>query len=143
MSSVPSGALPVLRDDERLGRSVFSGSAAKRARSKGIVIRNVFLEAQDVPSISVDHMDHAPLQEMADLAAERGRNRSPVRELGGWAIISVRDSASNGRTVEAVPHLGNVYHADIFLNIDEEEKRDRQKQHAADLAARSRWLEAP
>lgn len=128
---------------ERLGRSIFSNRAAKRARTKGIVIRDVFLEAQEIASISVDCMDHVPLQEMAELAAERGRSRSPAKELHGWAIVSVRDAASKGRTVEATPYLGNVFHADIFLNIDEDEKRDRQKQHATELAAHSHWLQAP
>ena len=117
--------------------------AEKRARTKGVIIRDVFLEAEQASSVSVDRMDHATLHDMAVLGRARARNRTPPRQLRGWAIIAVRDAASNGRTVEATPRADNLYHADIFLNVAGGELRDRQKQHATELAARSRWLGLP
>ena len=88
-------------------------------------------------------MDHATLHDMAVPGRERARNRTPPRQLYGWAVITVQDAASNGRTVEATTRPDNIYHADIFLNIAGGELRDRLKQHATELAARSRWLGLP
>ena len=139
----PQEALPELGQHERLGRSIVASRAARKARTKGVIMRNVFLEAEDAPSLSVDRMDHATLHEMAVLGRERARNRTPPRQLHGWAVIAVREAASNGRTVEATPQPDNIYHADIFLNIVGDEVRDKQKGHATELAARSRWLDLP
>ena len=47
-------ALPELRQDEQLGRSIVANRAAKKARTKGVIIRDVFLEAEHAPSLSVD-----------------------------------------------------------------------------------------
>ena len=139
---LPTEALPELAQEERLGRSVVARRAERRARTKGVIIRDVFLETEQAPSVSVDRMDHATLHHMAVLGRERARNRTPPRQLRGWAIITVRDAGTNGRTVDATP-TDNIYHADIFLNIAGGELRDRQKQHATELAARSRWLGLP
>ena len=143
MLSLSPAPLHDLGDDERLGRSVVSSKAAKLARTKRLIRRDVFLEAPEAQAISVDRMDHTELQEMADLATRRAGNRTPLRQHHGWAIVAVRDAESNGRTVEATPHPDNIYHADIILDITEDERRDRQKQHAIELAAHSQWLEAP
>ena len=70
-------------------------------------------------------------------------DRTPPRKLHGRAVIAVRDAASGKRTVKATPQLGNIYHADIFLNMDGDELRDQQKAHATELAARSHWLDLP
>jgi len=139
----PREALPELRQDERLGRSIVASRAARKARTKGVIIRDVFLEAEGAPSLSVDRMDHATLSEMAVLGHKRAQKRTPPRQLHGWAVLAVREAASNARTVEATPEPDNVYHADIFLNILGDEVRDQQKGHATELAARSRWLDLP
>lgn len=136
-------ALPEIEQDERLGRSIVASRAAKTWRTSGVIIRNVFLEAEGAPSLSVDRMDHATLNEMAVLGRKRAQNRKPQRQLHGWAVITVGKAASNRRTVEATPQPDNIYHADIFLNIVGDEARDQQKAHATELAARSRWLDLP
>ena len=125
---------------ERLGRSVLARRAEKRARTMGLIIRDVFLEAAEAPSVSVDRMDHATLEHMALPGRERAQNRTPRRQFYGWAVVTVQDAGSNERTVEATPRPDNIYHADISLNITGGELRDRQKQHATELAVRSRWL---
>ena len=139
----PQEALPELGQDERLGRSVVASRAAKKARTKGVIIRDVFLEAEQAPSVSVDRMDHATLHDMVVLGRERARNRTPPRQLQGWAVIAVRDAASSKRTVKATPQPDNIHHADIFLNMVGDDLRDQQKAHATELAARSRWLDLP
>ena len=96
---------------------------------------------QEDDRISVDRMDHAERIEMMELAAARGQERG--REFHGWAILTVAHAASNGRSVEATPIESNPYHADICLNLpDGVERRELQKQHSVDLAARAVWEEA-
>ena len=92
-------------------------------------------------------MDRAPRAEMAALASARGRDRGAGgRKFYGWAIVSVADAASDSRTVEDTPTEANSYHADICLNLpdglSDEGRRDRQIEHATDLARRARWEDA-
>ena len=90
-------------------------------------------------------MDFATRQEMAMLAVARGQTRDPAgKTFYGWAILSADDAASNGKTVEATPIESNPYHADIRLNLpDNSHRRELQKQHSVDLAARAKWEKAP
>ena len=136
-------SLPELTDTETIGRSVFSSSRAKRGR-RGIVVPDIFLEKPAADSISMDRMDHASPTDLATLSKETGRSRTPQQDFYGWATLEVREAASSGRSVRATPKEDNVYHVDIFLNLpDDDERRDRQKQHATALAAVSKWLDAP
>ena len=128
--------------DEDLGRGVFSRRRRDRARN-GHVDMDIFLEREEAKSISVDRMVHAPLDELAEWSRQRGRSRAPSREFHGWAVLTVADAEMSGRTVAATPTLDNKCHADIYLNITGDERRRQQKQHANELAAHSRWLDAP
>ena len=138
--------LPDLADNNRLGRSIFSRRLSRRAENSNQIPRDVFLENEKAESISVDRMDSAPLMEMALLAENRAKNRSPSKKFYGWAIITVVCASKNGRTVKATPNSDNIYHADIFLNISKsvvgKDRRDKQKQHAVQLAACSKWQAA-
>ena len=82
---------------------------------------------------------------MAAIAMERARERE--RQFRGWAILKVEDAKADGRGVEATPVGANPFHADILLNLPEglsdQKRRDKQKQHATDLARRARWEWAP
>ena len=82
---------------------------------------------------------------MAKIAMIRGQGRSNGgKDLQGWAILSAKDAATNGRSVEASPLPDNPYHADICLNLpDHGERRERQKEHSVDLAARASWEDPP
>ena len=138
-----SELLPALRKTENIGRSVFSGKAAKRAR-KGTIIHEVFLESLEADSISVDRMDHATRRALAALSIQTGRNRTSPRDFHGWAVLTVDAAAANRRTVRATPNEFNIYHADIFLNLQEDdERRDGQIQHANELATLAKWWDAP
>ena len=135
--------LPDLQESETLGRSVFSSQKAKRARN-GTVVPHVFLERVEADSISVDRMDHAESSVLATLSEKIAHGRTPPQNFYGWATIEIRQAASNGRSVSATPLDDNIYHADIFLNLPHgDERRDIQRQHANELAALSKWLDAP
>lgn len=48
------------------------------------------------------------------------------------------------REVAAAPLSYNLYHAEIYLNVPEDaERRDRQVQHATDLATAANWRPRP
>ena len=136
--------MPTLHAAEYLGRSVFSSRQAKRA-NRPQPIPEAFLVSPGDDRISVDRMDFATRQDMAELAVARGQVRSPAgKTFYGWAILTAGNASSNGRTAEATPFESNPYHADICLNLtDGADRRELQKQHSVDLAARARWEPAP
>ena len=94
-------------------------------------------------SISVDRMDHAERRTLATIATERGKRREEgAKTLQGWAILTVSDA--EGRSVQESPIDSNPFHADIRLNLpDEGDRRDIQKKHSVDLAARASWEDPP
>ena len=135
-----------IRDDEMLGRSVFSNSVARRAL-RGTIVRDVFLVRLEDDCVSVDRMDYAPVETMASLADARGEGRGA--KFYGWATL-IAGAARSGdaecrRTVEASPLPENRYHANIVLTIlgADMERRDIQKQHALALAKCAKWLPRP
>ena len=143
-SGSPQAPLAELDANEDLGRAAFTRRSRNRGL-RGIIDYRDFLESEQAESISVDRMGHAPIDELAAWSRERARNRGTDRRFYGWAVLKVRDANKDGRTVEATPKLQNRYHADIFLNITAtgEERKHQQEEHANQLAAHSRWLEAP
>ena len=134
-----------LDTNEDLGRAAFDRRSRNRALNKGVIDYRVFLESEQAKSISVDRMDHAPIDELAAWSRERARNRGTDRRFYGWAVLKVRDAKKDGRTVEATRTPQNRCHADIFLNVTAagEERKDQQEEHALQLAAHSRWQDAP
>ena len=136
-----SVALPPLCDRDPLDRSVFREGRAKRA-AKGTIRHDIFLEREGVEVLSVDRLDHAPDQ---DLAAISDRNAVARRlQFFGWAVVTVSEASRNGRYVRESAQLDNPFHADIHLNIVEaQERRDAEKAHANDLAARAIWRPRP
>lgn len=111
-----------LGPDEDLSRGVFSKRSRNRAR-KGDIDFKVFLESEQAKSVSVDRMDHASIDELAEWSRERACKRGADRHFYGWAVLKVRDAEQNERTVVATPTRKNRCHADIYLNVTEEEKR--------------------
>lgn len=145
-----AGELPkTIRDEEELGRSVFSSSAEKRAR-RGIIVRDVFLVRPGDDCVSVDRMCHADDETMARLACARGKERGST--FYGWAVLTAGAARSNSnqreyrRTIEASPLPDNRCHANIVMSLPdagEQERRDIQKQHALALAKCSKWRPRP
>ncbi len=131
--------LPPLENDDFLGRGVFRPKEAKRWE-QGKRVRDTFLEAEHRESLSVDRLDMASDECMTIIADAAAAGRGPDRKFYGWAVLTVADASANGRMVRASPLPRNSYHADIDLNIRADlERRDAQKQHADDLAARAHW----
>lgn len=146
-----AGELPkTIRDEEELGRSVFSSAAERRARSRGTIVRDVFLVRRGDDCVSVDRMCHASDETMARLASARGKERGST--FYGWAILTAGAARSNSdqmqyrRTIEASPLPDNRYHTNIVMSLpdaDDQERRDIQKQHALALAKCSEWRPRP
>ena len=131
-----------VRDEEDLGRGIFSSRHAKRSQRSGVPF-NIFLERQGVGEISVDRLSHAPESEAVLIAEKVGRSRS--QRFFGWAIVSAIQARLNDRKVVSspLPDFDNPYHADILLPRDAVEDRDEQTRHAKLLADASRWKEKP
>ena len=90
-------------------------------------------------------MDHVERKDMATIAIERGRSREEGGKVfQGWAILTVNDAEAEGRSVQETPIDSNPFHADIWLNLpDDGDRRDMQKKHSVDLAARASWEDPP
>ena len=121
---------------------MYSRKAAKKARQPRD-IPEAFLVSLGEDRISVDRLDFEDRTEMANIAINRGHERSDgPKEFRGWAILTVNDASANGRTVVPSPLEENRYHADICLNLpDDDDRRENQKEHSVDLAARAWWEE--
>lgn len=125
--------LPPLVNSEHVGRRI-----RDRKKAKSPIVPKVFRERSADYSISVDRMDHAPREEVAELGEAQASNLG--RTFRGWAILTIEDVRSSGREIEATPQLDNRYHADIELNIpDGEEKNDEWEHHLGELSSRSSW----
>lgn len=90
-------------------------------------------------------MDHAKRNDMATIATERGKGREEGGKVfQGWAILTVNDAEAAGRSVQESPIELNPFHADSWLNLpDETDRRDMQKKHSVDLAARASREDPP
>jgi hypothetical protein len=120
--------------EESLGRRVFSGKHAARAR-RGRVVPHVFMAKSTL--ISVDWLSAAPPDEIEKLAQEASKNRSgPFR---GWAVITCSRGRDAGRQVVHSPRDDNPYHVDIRLPALADDNHDEQLRHAQELAAAAGW----
>lgn len=124
--------------EEKLGRGVFSNSAARRAPRR--ITLNVFLERPTVVELSVDRLDGAPPHVAITIAEQVGNGRG--KPFFGWAVVVAQQARTNGRRVVGSPLPGeNPYHADIVLPGTAAEDREEQKQHAQELADAATWLD--
>jgi hypothetical protein len=132
--------LPRLKDDDPLGRRVFSKRRALRA-AKSKIIPDIF-EQKGADALSVDRLDHVPDAQMATIA-DNTSNQS--NNLQGWATVTVEKAGQSGRLVSPTPQLDNVYHVDIELNLPdgEEQRKHESRRHANELAAVARWRPRP
>lgn len=125
---------------EHLGRGISSSRSANKARKDGgRVPFHEFMPPQGPICISVDRTDIAPLDEAISIAEKRDVIRSRI--FYGWAVVSAKDAAREGRKITASSIPGNPYHADIILPQDSADDRDKQRVHAHQLADASHWNE--
>lgn len=125
---------------EDLGRGVFSGEQAKRARRARVPI-NVFLSQKGSTEISVDRLTLAPEDKATAIAGKAASARN--RAFYGWAVVTAAKAGGNGRCVKATPTPDNPYHADIILPDIAAQDVEEQKRHAQELADTSRWRDHP
>lgn len=135
--------LPPLLDEDPLGRAVLQSNQVKKAE-KGIILHSVFLDKEELDSLSVNRLDHATDGVMAEIGDTIARGRGPNRNFYGWAVVLVVDASKDGRAVRATRQADNPYHADIDLNISAAaERREAQTEHANTLAADAEWRKRP
>ena len=130
MANSKSGA--DLRDDERLGRRVFS----RRQQGDRRLRWRAFYDWK-ARSLSVDCLDRAALAELVELGTRAAESRAGARAFYGWLAIMVAAARLHGRTVRATPRPDNPFHADIDLPGvpgTDEERKTRARKHAQLLA---------
>ena len=126
---------------ESVGRGIFLKRRRRALPGSGAARWRVFFEPAR-NSLSVDRIDLGPRDELTVIQKKNGEARTPPRDFHGWAALSVAEAGSNGREVEASPQLENRFHADILFPAapDEgEQRRDYLREHAAQMAAASRF----
>lgn len=137
----PPVELPPLKLADILGRRVSSRAKAGRAR-RGIVVHDIFLGKEEDDCLSVNRLDHAPDQTIAEIADTAARLGGSA--FHGWATVTAKMASQDGRSVRPDPVLDNPYHAEIDLNVTQvAERRDIQKRHATALAAAAQWRDRP
>lgn len=87
----PDGLGP-FKPDDPLGRGVFSRSRAERARTRGLIAHDIFLERFEATCLSVDRLDHVPDAGMTAVADQIGAERG--QRFFGWATLSVAQAAT-------------------------------------------------
>ena len=137
-------ALPPIGDAENLGRQMFSTKQAKRAQNTGLIEIRVFEARINDDDVSVDRLDHAPLEEMAVFGDREAASRE--RQFHGWATLPKSKASEDGRSVQADPTLDNPYHSVIVLNppADVDRRKHERRTHAISLAKHSTfWPKSP
>lgn len=133
--------LPDIDDDDLLGREMFSKRRVRKAE-RGLIDPSIFEPPRDKDTLSVDRLDLAPDEKMAEIGDMNGSSQG--KPFFGWAQVIVRNARARGREVLASPRLDNPYHADIVLPLpDGEERRDAERQHALNLAKNASFRPRP
>ena len=126
-------SLPTLTGTENLGRRIRG-----RRKAKLPINERVFKQRTPNTPISVDRVDHAAREELAELGIAQADRLSET--FRGWAILKVSDAEQHSRTVQTSPELDNPYHAEIHLNIpDGPEQKDDWTHSIAELASAATW----
>lgn len=123
-----------IKDNDLLGRAVFSSRRAERAELKGHIAHDIFLEKPGRP-LSADRFGFCSEKKLTDIQNQNAELRS--QKFYGWAKLQSLTARGSGRTVQATPIKTNPYHADIIL--PEGIERDEQIIHAKELASNSEW----
>ncbi len=123
-----------IKDNDLLGRAVFSRRRAKWAARDSYIAHDIFLEKKDRP-LSVDRFGRCLEKKLIDIQDKNAELRS--KKFYGWAKLTALEACRSGRTVQASPVKANPFHADIILpeGIEKEERVT----HAKELASNSEW----
>jgi len=122
-----------IKDDDLLGRAIFSRRKAKKARNGNIDFRDFFKRGSN--KISVDRFGFCSDKKLTDIQDENAKSR--FGPFYGWLQMTVNTARGikKTRVVRASPEVGkNPYHADIILP-DNVKDDDRRILHAKELAS--------
>ena len=123
-----------IKDNDWLGRAVFSRSRSERAARKGHIAHDIFLEKPG-RSLSVDRFGFCSEEKLTGIQDQNAKSRDQT--FYGWAKIQALPARKNGRTVQATAVKTNPYHADIIF--PEKIEKDERITHAKELASHSEW----
>ena len=132
--------VPPIRDDDPLGRGVFSSKDKKRVAKKRAPYK-LFLPKDPPEKISVSRLEHASDDVMAKIGDHDGKDRGQT--FYGWAKMPAKAARSMERQVRATPTSRNRWHADIVLPDDAKEDERVREKHAFDLARNAVWHPRP
>ena len=140
-----------MRSDERLGRRL----SERKPRYIKRIRRNT--EANKKPfhfklfkpnkgeiSISVDRLDLAPIDKIAEIAKRDAKHDSRV--FYGWVVLFRQAVLQKGFKAYPSPDSGNPYHADLFYPDDinnANEQTEKIKIYARALIESAEWLPCP
>ena len=124
-----------IKDNDLLGRAIFSSTEAKRA-SSGKIRSYVFIEKPGKP-LSVDRFGFCSQEELTTIQDKNAQQGREGRSFYGWASLKAVDVRKKNRQLRSTP-ISNPYHADIILPEDTNTKDD-QIAHAIDLVESSNW----
>ena len=128
-----------IKDEDFLGRGIFSSRQAKRAFRGNIDFYIFFYKESE--SLSVDRFGFCSKKRLTQIqdknAESRSRTEGTQRSFYGWAKIETKLVRKSGGTVQATPTQDNPYHADI--NLPENIKRDQKIEYAKRFASYSEW----
>ena len=143
--------VPDIQDDERLGRRVADLRQLKKIQSSidegdaHPCPYQVFKSKPQTAEISVDRLDLAPIEKVAEIAKRVTEQNNKV--FYGWGVIIYR-CLPQGFKASPSPDkdTSNDYHADLYspYQITEgSERKDRRQEFARQLAEIATWLPCP
>jgi len=128
-----------IKDDDLLGRAIFSSNRAKKAMKGNVDFRDFFKRGSN--KISVDRFGFCSDETLTDIqdknAVVRSKKDKKRRSFYGWLkmTVNVARGIKKTRMVKASPEVGkNPYHADIILP-DNVRDDDERRQHAKELSS--------
>ena len=128
-----------IKDEDFLGRGIFSSGQAKRAIRGNIDFHIFFYKGSK--SLSVDRFGFCSKEKLTQIQDKNADLRSKTegikRSFYGWAEIETKLVRKSGGTVQATPTTDNPYHADI--NLPKNINRDEKISYAKTLASSSEW----
>ena len=128
-----------IKDDDLLGRAIFSSSRMKRAKKGHIDFHSFFKKGSN--SISMDRFGFCSNKTLTKIQDKNAELRP--QNFYGWLQMTVNivRGIKQERTVKAIPTTENPYHADVVLPNTVTDDFAR-KAHAKEIASNKsiKWI---
>ena len=139
---------PDIQDNERLGRRLsekhpkYYKILQRRLKEKQAhpCPAQIFKAKLGETGISVDRLDLAPAEEIADIAEKIAREDN--RFFYGWGVVVYHFLLENFKACKS-PDAINKYHADLYFIDPDSEEKDLRANFASILADQATWLPRP